>query len=104
MTTSQKKPNLQNIPWSSDPCDYQCKGVLSVSNGIYNVLGRCLPRQQDVFIKVKQTKDTNNIDEFVENTTKLINIQHRNLLTPEHAFIHKSAGEIWVIYPRRSGG
>eukprot|EP01084_Bolivina_argentea_P141969 249450_1 len=102
--TSGKKADLQQIPWPSDPSQYQCKGVLSKKNGIYNILGHCLSRKQDVFMKIKQTKDTDDIDEFVENIKKLINIKHSNLLTPVHAFVHKLAPEIWVIYPRRSGG
>ena len=99
MTTEQKN----DIPWPSEPKYFQWKGTLSINGSTQNVLAHCKPRKQDVFIKIKQTQDDDiDIDEFTENTKNLINIKHPNLLTPIHAFVHKS--EIWVIYPRHSGG
>ena len=100
MSNEQKDDKLG---WPSDPKHYQWKGTISVRNGIWNVLAHCKPRKEDVFLKIKQTQDhDNDIDAFTENTKNLINIQHANLLTPVHAFVHKS--EIWVVYPRHSGG
>eukprot|EP01083_Nonionella_stella_P191358 708367_1 len=101
----EQKNDLYNGVWPSDPKNYQWKGTLSIHNGdgTSNVLAHCKPRKQDVFIKIKQTQDNDSdIDQFTENTKNLINIQHENLLTPVHAFVHKS--QIWVVYPRHSGG
>eukprot|EP01084_Bolivina_argentea_P184576 318340_1 len=102
----EQKSDLSRAVWPSDPKHYQWKGTLSyyAHNGIWHILAHCKPRKQDVFIKIKETQNTADadIDQFTESTKNLINIQHANLLTPIHAFVHKS--EIWVIYPRHSGG
>lgn len=99
---AHSKDNV-HISWPTDPKYYQWKGTLSVNNGTWNVLAHCKPRKEDVFLKIKQilTQD-DDIDEFLENTKNLINIRHNNLLTPVHSFVNKS--EIWVVYPRHSGG
>ena len=100
MADEQKK---DDTPWPSEPKYFQWKGTLSSKGGITNVLAHCKPRKEDVFIKIKSTQDDDtDIDEFTENTKNMINIKHSNLLTPVHAFVDKT--EIWVIYPRHSGG
>eukprot|EP00486_Rosalina_sp_Unknown_P014963 CAMPEP_0201596006 /NCGR_PEP_ID=MMETSP0190_2-20130828/192829_1 /ASSEMBLY_ACC=CAM_ASM_000263 /TAXON_ID=37353 /ORGANISM="Rosalina sp." /LENGTH=708 /DNA_ID=CAMNT_0048056201 /DNA_START=88 /DNA_END=2214 /DNA_ORIENTATION=+ len=101
MAAEQTKNNGK--AWPTDPKLYQWKGTLSYHAGTWNVLAHCKPRKEDVFLKIRETQDNDtDIDEFTENTKNLINIQHPNLLTPVHAFVHKS--EIWVVYPRHSGG
>lgn len=103
MAAEQIKKDISNQAWPSDPKNYQWKGTLSAHAGTWNVLAHCKSRKEDVFLKIRQTQDDDTgIDEFTENTKNLINIQHPNLLTPVHAFVHKS--EIWVVYPRHSGG
>ena len=104
MAAEQTKNDQDGQSWPTDPKNYQWKGTLSINGGTWNVLAHCKSRKEDVFLKIRQTQDNNDtdIDEFTENTKNLINIQHPNLLTPVHAFVHKS--EIWVVYPRHSGG
>mmetsp|Transcript_31174 Transcript_31174/g.50118 ORF Transcript_31174/g.50118 Transcript_31174/m.50118 type:complete len:737 (+) Transcript_31174:177-2387(+) len=99
---AQAKENA--VAWPSEPRSYQWKGTLSISNNTWIVLAHCKPRKEDVVLKIKQTQDLNDeeIYHFTESTKTLINIQHTNLLTPVHAFVNKT--EIWVIYPRHSGG
>ena len=101
---TQKQTKQINRPWPSEAKDYQWKGTISIQKDITNILAHCKPRKEDVFLKIKETEQSssNNIDQFTENTKNLINMQHPNLLTPIHAFVHKS--QIWVVYPRYSGG
>jgi len=91
-------------PWPSEPRQYQWKGTISADKSIWNMLSHCLPRKEDVFLKVKHCdgQSDSEIDGFLSRTTTLMKLQNAHLMTPVHCFVHKSY--IWVIYPRHSGG
>ena len=92
----------ENAVWPSEIKQYQWKGTISEGDDTWYVLAHCRPRKQDVFIKIRCVKGDDSLDQFTKITTKLINIRHPHLMTPVHAFVIKS--EIYVIYPRHSGG
>jgi len=88
--------------WPSEPKHYQWKGTITEQNGAWYVLAHCRPRREDVFMKIRCFLGAEDLDAFTAITSKLINIRHPNLMTPVHAFVSKS--EIFVVYPRHSGG
>jgi len=91
------------LPWPSEPRQYQWKGTISADSSICHILGHCLPRKEDVFLKVKHCESSDGeMDRFMSQTTTLMKFQNAHLMTPVHAFVDKSY--IWVAYPRHSGG